>query len=43
VECQNSAKRHAESKLKQLLANKAKLKENVAVENAVLGSKIGRQ
>ena len=40
VERQNSAMRHAESELKQLLGNKVKLKESVAVENAAPNSKI---
>ena len=40
VERQNSAMRHAESELRQLLDNKEKHKETTAVENAVNNSKI---
>ena len=40
VERPNSAMRHAESELKQLLGNKEKHKESVAVENAAQNSKI---
>ncbi len=40
MERQNSAMRHAESELKQLLGNRDKLKKSVAVENVAQNSKI---